>query len=78
MELEIKQLKKEKCLKLSYSKVIEGNRIKIIYQNVRSLRKNVINISCDKWYKQTDLLVFAESQTIITDNLTIEGFKIIF
>lgn len=78
LELEMIRLKQEKCLKLSYTKVIKGNRIKIIYQNVRSLIKNLINITTDKWYKQADLLVFSETQTISTDILNMEGFNLIF
>ncbi|XP_071581581.1 uncharacterized protein [Temnothorax nylanderi] len=78
LELEIKRLKQEKILELAYSKVIKGNIIKIIYQNVRSLNKNITNINCDKWYKQADLLIFSETQTIAKDNFTLEGFNIIF
>ncbi|XP_077265248.1 uncharacterized protein LOC143899122 [Temnothorax americanus] len=78
LELEIKRLKREKILELAYSKVIKGNIIKIIYQNVRSLNKNITNINCDKWYKQADLLIFLETQTIAKDNFTLEGFNIIF
>ena len=78
LQSKIKRLKEEKCLELSYKKVIEGDILKVIYQNVLSLPKNLLHIICDKWYNQADILIFSEFQTISLDNLTFDGFILAF
>ena len=55
--LALKDLRENKVLNLSFSKVFNGNLIKIIYQNCRSLKSNAKYIKSDPWYLQADLII---------------------
>lgn len=67
-----------KKLQIAYSLEIPGEKLKTIYQNVRSLNKNFNNILSDKWYKQADLLIFAETSCLCSDRFHIDGYKTAF
>ena len=53
---EIKKLKEEKSLKIFSDKLQNLYKSRIIYQNERSLSKNLKNIISDDWYKNSDIL----------------------
>ena len=74
----MENLKSNKNLTLSFTNSIQGNKLIVIYQNVRSLKKNLNHIINDCWYYQTDVLIFSETYSINSDNFQIDGYTIIY
>lgn len=67
-----------KKLNLSYVDSIPGDRLKIIYQNVRSLNKNFNHILAHQWYNQANVLIFSETGSLCTDKFHIDGYRTAF
>lgn len=72
VEIEMKRLRYEKCLKLSYNRLIaDNNNIKIFCHNIQSFKKNLNNIINDNIQLHMDLLIYLETWTILTDEISI-------
>ena len=78
LDMVMKDLKLNKNLTLSFNENIKGNKLIIIYQNIRSLHKNINYVINDRWFKQADLLIFSETFTKQTDIFKIDDYKIIY
>lgn len=59
---EIEDMRESRQLELSFTKQINGD-LRIIYQNINSLPNKMKLITCDKWYLQATVLIFAETYT---------------
>src|SRR6185436_17401965 len=76
--LELRRLRTEKTLKLSFDnlKVVDG--ITVTYQNINSLTSKFKLILSDQWYCRSDILIFAETLSKPTDKFEITDFVEIF
>ena len=70
---EIQRLRDDSQLKLSYNNLLDAYNA-IIYQNVRSLCKNLTHILSDHWYMRSEILCFSETYTIPSDEIIILGY----
>jgi hypothetical protein len=76
---ELTRLKTEKRLKLSFDNLNEDNTcIKIIYQNLGTLKSKIADIVSDEWYSKGDIIIFAETLTKPNDVVELKGFDVQF
>lgn len=75
---EINRLKTERRLKICYNTLESKFGLTIVYHNVRSFFKYRPHIINDKWYSRADVLIFAESQTIASENPELPNFKLTY
>ena len=75
--VEINRLKTIKGLNLCFNSLEQKNGLTIGYQNVLSFKKYRAHIENDTWYKQCDVLVLAETQTVPNDEPNLSSFKLV-
>lgn len=74
---EMEQMRARRRMKLSYEVVIKGDELTIVYQNINSLLNKLQLITCDKWYLQSNILIFSETYTKEKhDSLNIPGYTV--
>ena len=71
-------LRNSRKLQLSFHSELKTNNINILYNNIRSIRKNLTQIIKDDWYTQFDLLIFSETHSLNNENFEIQNFEIIY
>lgn len=65
-------------LKIFCTEIGQADDIKIIYQNINSIKNKLIFIAVDKWYHQADLIIFAETYSKPVEKLTLSNYNICF
>ena len=74
-----KTMRSERMLKFSLEFPEESpeENVFVMFHNVQSLNKNILDIRCDQTFLCASLISLVETWTKSTDSLEIEGFKII-
>ncbi|CAF1027593.1 unnamed protein product [Rotaria sp. Silwood1] len=74
-----KNMRSERMLKFSleFPEESQEERFSIMFHNVQSLNKRISNIKFDKTFLSSSMISLVETWTIPSDNLEIEGFKIV-
>ena len=62
---------------LEYSEESQGERLFVMFHNVQSLNKHFLNVKSDKTFLSASMISLFETWTKPSDNLEIEGFKIV-
>ena len=74
-----KNIRSERMLKFSleFPEESQGERFFVMFHNVQSLNKHILDIRSDKTFLCASMISLVETWTKPTDSLEIEGFKII-
>ena len=74
-----KSMRSERMLKFSleFSEESQDGKIFVMFHNVQSLNKHILDIRSDKTFMFASLISLVETWTKLTDSLEIEGYKII-
>ncbi|CAF1095355.1 unnamed protein product [Rotaria sp. Silwood1] len=74
-----KSMRSERMLKFSleFPEEAQEERFSIMFDNVQSLNKHISDIKCDKTFLSSSMISLVETWTQPSDNLEIEGFKIV-
>ena len=62
---------------LEFPEESQGERFFVLFHNVQSLNKHILDIRSDKTFLSASMISLVETWTKFTDSLEIEGFKII-
>ncbi|KAL7296885.1 hypothetical protein TKK_0010275 [Trichogramma kaykai] len=74
----LENLHTNKTLQLSLKFDLTQSTFSIIYHNVRSLKQNFSYIYHDKWYSQTDVVIFSETYSKAYDQYDLKNYKLIY
>ena len=74
-----KTMRSERMLKFSleFPEESQGERFLVMFHNVQSLNKHILDVRSDKTFLSSSMISLVETWTKPTDSLEIEGFKII-
>ena len=74
-----KNTRSERTMKFSleYPEESQGERLFVMFHNVQSLNKHFLNVKSDKTFLSASMISLVETWTKPSDNLEIEGFKIV-
>ncbi|CAF2898225.1 unnamed protein product, partial [Rotaria sp. Silwood2] len=74
-----KSMRSERMLKFSleFPEESQEERFSIMFHNVQSLNKHISDIKCDTTFLSSSMISLVETWTKPSDNLEIEGFKIV-
>ena len=74
-----KNMRSERMLKfsLNFPEESPGERFFVMFHNVQSLNKHILDVRSDKTFLSASMISLVETWTKPTDSLEIEGFKII-
>ncbi|CAF4166144.1 unnamed protein product, partial [Rotaria sordida] len=74
-----KSMRSERMLKFSleFPEESQGERFFVMFHNVQSLNKHILDIRSDKTFLCASMISLVETWTKPTDSLEIEGFKVI-
>lgn len=77
LKVELDRLRNEKRLVTFEQPLEELVGIKIIFRNALSLHKYIGCVKIDKWFYGAEVLIFAETRAVPTDNVEINEFEIV-
>lgn len=72
------RMRNDASLKIFCTEIGEADDVKIVYQNINSLKNKLKFIAVDKWYHQADLIVFAETNSKPEEKLALLNYSICF
>ncbi|CAF4306693.1 unnamed protein product [Rotaria magnacalcarata] len=74
-----KTMRSERMIKFSleFTEESQGERFSVIFHNVQSLNKNILDVKSDKTFLSASMISLVETWTKPSDSLEIEGFKIV-
>ena len=74
---ELNRLRSTKKISETY-RLESVSGFKIVYLNICSLKKKIINVTNDDWYLSADILIFTETLTKPQDEISVPNFNQIF
>ncbi|CAM2727504.1 unnamed protein product [Rotaria socialis] len=74
-----KTMRSERMIKFSlqFPEESQGERFSVIFHNVQSLNKNILDVKSDKTFLSASMISLVETWTKPSDSLEIEGFKVV-
>ncbi|CAF3300220.1 unnamed protein product, partial [Rotaria socialis] len=74
-----KTMRSERMIKFSlqFPEESQGERFSVIFHNVQSLNKNILDVKSDKAFLSASMISLVETWTKPSDSLEIEGFKVV-